>query len=62
MIIWGNSLTCEVFEMWHTPANFLNGGYRWGLIFPEKEIREKEQSMIKNISVSNKEFFQGTLF
>jgi len=61
-IIWGNSLSCEIFEMWHTPANFLNGDYRWGLIFPEKEIREKEQSMIKNIPVSNKEFFQGTLF
>lgn len=60
-VIWGDSLSCEVFEIWHTPANILNKGYRWGLIFPHIK-EEKEPQIVKNVSLPVNALYQGTLF
>lgn len=63
-VIWGNSLSLEVFEIWYTPANILNGGYRWGL--KAHKVKEKEEAIeeifIKNIPMRKDNMIQGTLF
>jgi len=63
-VIWGNSLSMEVFETWYTPANILNGGYRWGLSFPKDTEKEttKEEHFFKNTPINKGSLVQGTLF
>jgi hypothetical protein len=63
-VIWGDSLSLEIFESWCTPANILNGGYRGGFVRPgiKKEDDVKEEVFLKNVPMSKGNFTQGTLF
>jgi len=63
-VIWGNSLSLEVYETWYTPANILNGGYRGGFVrsLPKKDEEEGKEVYLKNVPVSKGNFTQGTLF
>ena len=64
-VIWGNSLSLEIFDTWCTPAHILNGDIAQGFDYFKKELFSKNKKLeVANIPLENKNvsFVQGSLF
>ena len=65
-VIWGNSLTLETYQIWHTPSNLFYGGYRWGLkhtnTIKPKDATEEDVVCAADIPMKKNIFIQPSLF
>jgi len=65
-VIWGNSLSLEIFETWYTPAHYMNGGRRCGFDYLKKGTSPERSAVPEKVLPLPQEvkgpLVQGSLF